>query len=65
MGKGKQKKDGQGVNDKASNLAGDTVEDEGEYLTANHGVRVNDDPHTLKVRENRRRAGAAVTSIAS
>ena len=48
MGKGKQKKDGRGVNDKADDLAANTVEDQGEYLTTNQGLRVNDDQHTLK-----------------
>jgi catalase len=47
MGKGKQKKDGQGVNGKVDDLAANTVEDQGEYLTTNQGVRVNDDQHTL------------------
>ena len=48
MGKGKQKKDGRGANDKAADLAANTVEDQGEYLTTNQGVRVNDDQNTLK-----------------
>ncbi len=48
MGKGKQKKDGRGVNDKVDDLAANTVEDQGEYLTTNQGVRVNDDQNTLK-----------------
>ena len=48
MGKGKQKKDARGTNDKTDDLAGNTVEDQGEYLTTNQGVRVNDDQNTLK-----------------
>jgi catalase len=48
MGINKQKKNGRVRNDKADDLDEVTVEDQGEYLTTNQGVRVNDDQNTLK-----------------
>jgi catalase len=48
MGKGRQQKDGRETNKKVADLVSNTVEDQGEYLTTNQGVRVNDDQNTLK-----------------
>lgn len=35
-------------NDKTRNLAPDTVEDTGEFMTTDHGVRISDDNNSLK-----------------
>src|SRR3954469_12493705 len=51
MGKGRQQKDGRETNKKVADLVSNTVEDQGEYLTTNQGVRVNDDQNTLKAGE--------------
>jgi catalase len=48
MGKGRQQKNGRETNKKVADLVSNTVEDQGEYLTTNQGVRVNDDQNTLK-----------------
>jgi catalase len=48
MGKGRRQKDGRETNKKVADLVSNTVEDQGEYLTTNQGVRVNDDQNTLK-----------------
>ena len=39
------------LNDKAADLAKNTSSAEGEFLTTNHGVRINDDQNTLKAGE--------------
>jgi catalase len=51
MGKGRQQKDGRETNKKVADMVSNTVEDQGEYLTTNQGVRVNDDQNTLKAGE--------------
>jgi catalase len=47
----KQKKEGRATNDKVADLAKVTEDSQGEYLTTNQGVRVNDDQNTLKAGE--------------
>ncbi len=47
----KQKKEGRATNDKVADLAKATEDGQGEYLTTNQGVRVNDDQNTLKAGE--------------
>ena len=48
MGKNGQKKKSHEKNEKIDDLAKVTVDDEGQYLTTNQGVRVNDDQNSLK-----------------
>ena len=36
------------LNDKIQNLAPDTEQSDGQFITTNHGVRINDDHNSLK-----------------
>ncbi len=51
MAKGRQKKTGAMVNEKINDLASDTENGAGEFLTTNQGVRVNDNQNSLKAGE--------------
>jgi catalase len=51
MANKKDKLTPQGQNDKIANLAPHTEESAGEFMTTNHGLRINDDQNSLKAGE--------------